>query len=266
MQDKLNDKEIKKRVFETLQHVKYVCEENHIPYSLCFGTLLGAKRHGGFIPWDDDVDVCVLRSDYERLLSLLKDQHGRFKLMSMATNRDYYYNFAKMVDTETTVVEHGYKPIQGYGVYVDIFPLDYAPSDEKRFRRLVSQINRISAMKTLSIMASAEFVAGKKKIAYYVLSPFAKLIGYRHWRNTCEKKMRSQNKGEYVCCLTEKPKYRELMKASDMQNLTTITFEGEEFACFSNNEEYLKNRYGDYMKLPPVEQRVSHHDFEAFLK
>ena len=78
--------------------------------------------------------------------------------------------------------------------------------------------------------------------------------------------MKSCKNGEYVCCLTEKPKYRELMKSSDMQNLTTIAFEGVEFACFANNEEYLTNRYGDYMKLPPVEKRVSHHDFEAIIK
>ena len=121
----LTDAEIKESVFDILSYFDKVCRDNGLPYSLAFGTMLGAVRHKGFIPWDDDVDVCLLREDYEKLLEILKNnEDDRFKVIDSKINDTYFYNVAKIVDTRTSLIEKKYKKIYGYGVYVDIFPLD----------------------------------------------------------------------------------------------------------------------------------------------
>ena len=265
----LSDIEKQTRIFELLKYLKDVCDRNAIPYSLFYGTLLGAKRHKGFIPWDDDVDICLLRKDYERLIQLLKQDAGPYRVMDSANNDTYYYNYAKLVDAETLVVEHGYRPIRDYGLYVDIFPLDNCPDNERDFERLVKKIRIYSALKTVSALTSLNVMdSPSKKAAAILLFPIAKILGYKYWVKKLNRLLTSYENSETVsvCCLTENPKYKEVLSRSEIFPPHQIEFHGERFSCIGNTEEYLTNRYGDYMQLPPEDKRVSHHICTAYKK
>ena len=122
-------KELRGIQLDLLEEIHRFCQEHHIVYYLSSGTLLGAVRHGGYIPWDDDIDLYMPRESYERFVKEYTDTEGRFTLMEPRRSNHYFYTFAKLTDSRTMMVEDSYTsyPI---GVYVDIFPLDYcAPTD-----------------------------------------------------------------------------------------------------------------------------------------
>lgn len=265
----VSDEELKVREFEMLKYFRAVCEENDIPYSLAYGTLLGARRHGGFIPWDDDVDVFVLREDYERLISALRKNHEhRFQVMTHEDHPDYYYNIAKLVDTETALVEHGYRPIAGYGVFVDIFPLDRVPSDDKAFARQSRKAKIYSWFRAVSIIENSSTAHRNllKRIASFCLKIVSDLFGTEFWLRAADRALRMYEHSDYdlVCCLTEYPKPRERMSCTRLLQGETILFEGEPFSCVSDVEGYLTDRYGDYRKLPPENERGIRHNFTAY--
>ena len=120
---KLSLKEIQKIELDILLYLDKVCRENDIKYYLSSGTLLGAIKYQGFIPWDEDIDVIFLREDYNKLIKCFENETGRYKLLSIYNSKDYYYPFAKLVDTKTTLIENS-KPINDMGVYIDIVPMD----------------------------------------------------------------------------------------------------------------------------------------------
>ena len=138
--------EMKKIELNILIYFTEVCEENNLRYYLGGGTLLGAVRHKGFIPWDDDIDVMMPRPDFQKLLSLSINNEN-YNIIKPGT-AGYYYNFAKLVDTRTILEEKGIKRIDGLGVYIDIFPLDGMPETpdarKKRFKELNSIRKRIN--------------------------------------------------------------------------------------------------------------------------
>ena len=130
---------------ETLLFFHDYCEKHNIPYCLAFGSLIGAVRHHGFIPWDDDIDVHVPRPDYERLMSTFEDSTGRFKLITCFNCDEYLLPFPKLLNCKTAMIlPNGELFEQGIGI--DLFPLDALPSDlkwaEKRFRRENDQFQR----------------------------------------------------------------------------------------------------------------------------
>ena len=120
---KLNLEEIQKIELDILIYLDKICKENNIKYYLSSGTLLGAIKYKGFIPWDDDIDVVLFRSDYLKLIDVLGKNDEKYKILSIYNTEDYYYPFAKLVDTRTVLIENS-KKIKDMGVYIDIFPID----------------------------------------------------------------------------------------------------------------------------------------------
>ena len=118
-----------------LDDVHRFCEAHGLTYFLSSGTLIGAVRHKGYIPWDDDIDIYMPRNDYEQFLQTYCDETGHYRVINPQTEPHYYYTFAKVVDLHTLMVE---KETEGYqiGVYMDIFPVDYV-SDDPKERELV---------------------------------------------------------------------------------------------------------------------------------
>ena len=120
-----------------------VCEKNNLRYYLVSGTCLGAVRHQGFIPWDDDIDVGMPREDYNKLITLQKDFNERYFIQTYKTDKKYLYNFAKIRDSETTYIENNFMTTQiNHGVWLDVFPLDgfsYEYEDSEKFEKLVKK-------------------------------------------------------------------------------------------------------------------------------
>ena len=124
--------EIKKVQLDILIYVDKICKDNNIKYSLAYGTLIGAIRHKGFIPWDDDIDIVLKRSEYERLLEVLyKDDNSKYMIFSMK-DEGYFYPYAKVGDLDTIIREKNWPDIQNLGVNIDVFPVDYVPEGKER--------------------------------------------------------------------------------------------------------------------------------------
>ena len=138
----------KKIEFGILKYVSQFCLENNIRYFLCGGTLLGAVRHKGFIPWDDDIDIYMPRPDYDRFIDLMSNSTSNYYVLS-SSQHDYYYNFAKVIDGRTSLNEIGYQPIRNLGIYIDIFPLEGMPTNKKdretQFKKLDELRKRINS-------------------------------------------------------------------------------------------------------------------------
>lgn len=254
--------ELKKCQLEMLKAFAAVCEKLGISYFLDGGTLLGAVRHKGFIPWDDDIDVGMLRADYERFFAegqALLPEH--YFIQNISTDPQYTANFAKMRDSRTTYIETtlGRKRIN-HGVFIDIFVLDYYP--EKAFRRWWMECRR-SIMKARqsidyyrpgepwSVKRLVRIVAGNLARVFYPSVP--KMLKKR------EAMIRSVPAGPRVCNYCGIYGRREIHLARWYEETCELEFEGERFLAPKMWHEVLTQFYGDYMTPPPPEQQVGHH-------
>lgn len=241
-----------------LDEVHRFCEQHGLHYFLSSGTLIGAVRHKGYIPWDDDIDISMPRHDYDIFVKNFKDIDDRYYVMSPDKNKDYYYFFAKVVDSRTLMIEDEVKGFE-IGVYLDVFPIDFIPDDETKRKRLF----RIKYLL---------YKIRKCKLAHE--NPYASKFAYFFYRylpvTVCQlnKIIRfliiSKKKTNRVCNMSEAgPRYDRSYSASSIAHSVDIEFEGKIYKTMIGYKEYLTNSYGDYMSLPPVEQREIHH-FKAF--
>ncbi len=241
-----------------LDHVHHFCEQHELTYFLSSGTLIGAVRHKGYIPWDDDIDIYMPRHDYERFLQTYCDPEGTFRAIDPKREPHYYYTFAKVVDLRTRMVE---KETEGYeiGVYMDIFPIDYVTDNlgrrERVFRlkKLLYKIRRCKISKSNPLQSCLAYWCYRflPISAHYIFRLIQALIVLEEPTRT-------------VCNMTEAgPTIKGCFPAEDIASSVNIEFEGRTYKTMVGYKDYLERTYGDYMTLPPVEQRVTHH-FEAY--
>ena len=268
----INSEELKQIQLDVLKEVHNVCTKENFRYSLCGGTLLGAVRHGGFIPWDDDIDVFMPRPDYNKFVEYCKTHHTPFALSSIETDSKYGYLFAKAMNCDTTISEtNGNRNGSNLGVYIDIFPIDGLGStyDEakKQFkktrfnRELLVAYNwkRFFRSKTHSIKYEPI------RFAFFILSRFVKsekLIKRIQAKYPAD----GFEKSKYAGAICGSYRFKEILPVEVYSEFDTVTFEGFEFMSIKNKDAYLKSIYGNYMELPPEDKRVSHHTFKAYYK
>lgn len=259
--------EIKEIELSILKHIKNVCEENNIRYYLSNGTLLGAIRHKGFIPWDDDIDIFMPRTDYMKLMEILENGF-QYKCLSIYNKNDYYYPFAKVVDTSTILIEKNHeKKISGLGVYVDVFPIDGIPKSDIKVKFHFRRMLIYRTILYLSLFSTCPPSSNKWKfILKYIVWSFSRLFNWRNIIKTIDKHaMRYDfDNSEKVACIVGSYGKNEIVEKAIFDKGIQVEFEGESFTAPVGYDDYLTNLYGDYMQLPPIEKRVSHHNFVAY--
>ena len=262
--------ELKQIELEILKQVDAICIQENVRYSLCGGSLLGAIRHGGFIPWDDDIDIFMPRPDYNKFVEYCKTHRVPFKLSSIEVDSNCSYLYAKAMNYYTTINEiNGNRNGVNLGVYIDIFPIDglgntYDEAKEQfkktRFdRELLVAYNwkHFFRSKTHSI------VYEPIRFAFFVLSRFVK-------SEKLIKKIQAKyptdgfQKSKYAGTICGSYRFKEILPIEVYSEFDTVSFEGYEFMSIKNKDTYLKSIYGNYMELPPKEKRVPHHTFEAY--
>jgi lipopolysaccharide cholinephosphotransferase len=253
---------LQRKIIGNLEAIDHVCREHGLRYYLWAGTMLGAVRHQGFIPWDDDMDICMPRPDYEQLISHWREWLPQpYEVIAPETDPTYPYPFAKIEDASTTVLERpDFKFLEG--VYIDVFPIDGVPSDEQDRKR---------HFKRYKLWRHLLFLRGR--------DPFKHGHGPRSWLPWLlhkafslvwlQRKVRSYmvkydyEQSAYVCDYDDG--LRGCIEKRILGTPQAFPFEDKLFMGVEHFDEYLSNKYGDYMQLPPVEKQIQHHFFRLDL-
>ena len=254
---------------EILLEFDRICKKNNINYQLFAGTLLGAIRHKGFIPWDDDIDVCLLRNDYERFLAVCEEElDPQYFLQTNKSDQNYIMQFAKIRKNNTVFLEKATANCHIHnGIYIDVFPLDGIRPNSfigAMQQKLLLIIGRINLTRIKNLCTDTEMKLQKMiRLSFHYLM---KLIPNR-LTNTLQKKVccmfQDYKETEYVSHLTNGAssirvkKY--VMKKNEFYNTIEGEFEGHKFPIPVEYDKVLKKLYGDYKKHPPVEERMPHH-------
>lgn len=262
---KIDLQEIKKIELNMLLEFKSICEKYKLRYYLCGGTLLGAIRHKGFIPWDDDIDILMPRPDFNILMDMTDiDLPSSIKITKWK-NYSSPYPFIKIVDLRTCISEkYKAKDTLNY-IWIDIFPIDGNPESKFKNFFFYKKIKLLKRLLLISISDTSKGTTRIRNVIKKIIYPFATKLGSH---DLCRIMDRESSKYPF-----ESSKYiggvlwgygpQERLSKEDFLKSTTVVFEGHEFPAPSNYDTYLHNLYGDYMKLPPVEKRVTH-SFEAW--
>lgn len=244
---------------EILDVIHEVCTENGLHYSLSYGTLIGAVRHGGFIPWDDDIDLVMPREDYEKLLAIWNEAAPKeYILQNTRTDGDFTQNFTKIRKNHTTFLQDNAEREKNYhkGIFVDIFPGDrVAPG---KISRTVQYI-----FCAVNLLYTRGFTSGSGGIIGVVEKVLLKVPARFHGklRSMSEKIIRKWNGNAnlmyfFPSTINSAKKY---YPADLFSNLKTIIYCNKKYSCVSNPDAFLRVDYGNYMELPPEEERVWKH-------
>lgn len=257
----LSHREIQLAELNILKYFDMICKRNNLKYSLAGGSLLGAIRHKGFIPWDDDIDIMMPRPDYERLIKILrKEGHSQYKLYDVSTE-NLKLPFIKIIDKRICVNE---TQDNTTNLWIDIFPLDGLPVSLDKCHAMYKK-----ALKLIKIICwpGIKNYSGRHNIF------FAFLINLYILLYTKKKAVKSLNKlakrypfgtTSYMGCIVwGLYGVGERMPLTGFSDLVNIDFENNVFNAVSCWHEYLTGIYGDYMQLPPEEKRVCH-GFKAY--
>lgn len=253
--------DMKLLMLEMLDEIDRFCMEHKITYYLIGGTLLGAIRHNGFIPWDDDIDIGMPRMDYERFISIFESKSGNTRIIDHRNTAHYVWPFAKAIHNKTTLIEEGCErcPI---GVYIDIFPIDRVNGqfvdacnkvDRVRFRKDIFELKYLKIDKKRSMA----------KNAIIILSRVLRVVPDRYLINNIVRAC-TVDKGstnfKYVCNYVGAWGKKEIMPAEYFDDVIRHEFEGHDYCIPLKYDQYLKTVYGDYMIPPAPEKRISHHN------
>ena len=259
--------------FGILKYIRDVCDQNGLRYYLAYGTLIGAVRHQGFIPWDDDVDIHMPRPDYMKFVEIVKkNPHPYYKLISGETAPKFTQILAKVIDTRTKLTQISAWPdgVQ-LGVYVDIFILDGAGDTMEEAETVYREAYwlfdewRKSVRKAFYPKVSDPDISRFRSFARWIKYTPERRKGFNYWRNRHDtfSKQYTYDDSHYVAAMAAgtEPPSRNIWVREWFGDGTELLFCGESFRVPADWDSVLKPEYGDYMMLPPEEKRHPKHHY-----
>lgn len=262
--------ELKTIQLEMLDVVAKFCEERGINYWVDSGTLLGAIRHKGYIPWDDDIDVGMLRPDYDRFIQEFNGTYPRYEFHCIENDPDFYKPFGKVYDKTTVLYEPDESGVK-MAVNIDIFVYDNAPDNALKCRTMLLRHLIYTKLNDARVVPVFKRPNGNviRKILVYILRAVAHIVPYRFMPYNYFAVKAIQNSRRYI--------HENTKRVGNFTGLTPITwskeifrsfidveFEGRKYKAPVGYDEWLRGFYGDYMQLPPEKERYSRHSFKAY--
>lgn len=250
---------------EILKYFHQICIENNIKYSLGGGTLIGAVRHQGFIPWDDDIDVYMVRDEYEKFVQVWnKKEHGKYSL-SLAEDIHGMMSgeMTKIFDQESYIIDTKNRKT---GIFIDIFIWDAVPNDADIIYKMMKKHRRIKLR--FSSCRKRWYRAKENTLTHKI---FSKLSHYLFNKMTNNLILFQQtypiNQTNYIGLVLSDygSWHKSYMKKEYFSDVVYLDFEGEKFPVMNGYHEHLTMYYGDYMELPPLEERIPSHTKEVYL-
>lgn len=266
----INAEQRKEIALNLLKRFDQICRTNMLRYWLAYGTLLGCIRHNGFIPWDDDIDIMMPRPDYEKLCKLsVWTEFNDVQLVYSGKMKGYHRLYARLDDTRTMIMHKTMVDYPNAGVGIDIFPLDGLGNDYIQAVKRVKKIMFLRAMINMSIYKNPSVIYRAEKNPIIKGAKWA--LAHSKWKNMLFM--------QYAIQLATKSAFetsyyiggvhggeRGIMEKEVYEGTIEGKFEGHYFPIPQKYDLYLTNTYGDYMKLPPENQRYAHPDEYAFWK
>ena len=244
---------------EMLEEVDRICRKCNIHYNIIAGTLLGSVRHNGFIPWDDDADVALLRPEYEKFRKACRTEldTARFEFQDHRNTRGYRWGYGKLRRKDTLFVrEHQEHMPYRQGIFIDIFPLDHVP--DNYFMRCIQNFECFCVRKILwSKVGMAADKSFCKRQIYKILNRIPEKQIFRYYHHMVCRAGRKQTRMVRIL-LFPTPNGEYGYYRCWYENSQDMMFEGKVFQGIKDYDSYLSFKFGNYMKLPPVHMRKVH--------
>ena len=261
---RLSEEEIKEVELGVMDYIHNLCQKENINYSLAYGTLLGAVRHKGYIPWDDDVDISLKRDEYDKLYqAVLRDNDPIYKVASWENDARYPYPFYRVYDARTVYENNYIENDIDLGICVDVFPFDYYADVNKEMVKL-DTYRRLSVYTLYGIHSKN---AGLKNIVRYLLVLVFRLTRVKTWNKKMNLLSMQANDNDFIDYLMENKRTSTKFEKTLLDKVMDSPFEDRTYKIPEASHQILSAIYGDdFMEIPPVEKRVKHDDFVAYIK
>ena len=259
-----SDERLKQSELNILDTFIKICEENSLRYFLAGGTAIGAIRHNGFIPWDDDIDVAMPRTDYDKFISISKDVlPDNLFLQNHNSDPEYHQGFSKLRNSKTTYIETPSRFLEiNHGIFIDIFPIDGVPENPLMKELLFT---RSKIVKVLLCRNDLSYFHGKRKLIAKLICTLVREKNTSKILNNFETlvKKYDYDSSKITICYFGSYGRNEYVERAVYGGGHISYFEGRKIKVPKMYDIYLSMKYGDYMKLPPEEERIGHHNAEV---
>lgn len=238
-----------------------ICDKNNLNYYLIYGTNIGAVRHEGFIPWDDDIDLIMSRKDYQKFLKIMEENPiDKYEILDVNYQNDYFFMFGRMSLKDTHFDEFWAKQVDfNLGIHIDIFILDNLPKNKfKRFffRKKCFILDKLLTMSAIKLVDYPKPVMVVSNAMHFILN--ALNLKPQHFQRKCEKLFRKYENEDTDLVADLTLAGIPVFEKSDFEPPQKVKFESIEANIPNKSDKILKVIYGDYMQIPPEEERVNH--------